>query len=412
MVAKARPIRVGVVGVGRGQSFAQTAKYVGMELVAFCDMWEERLREQACRYRVAAYTDYDAFLEHDVDAVILANYFHQHAPLAIKALEAGKHVMSETSACKTLGEGVALARAVEKSGRIYMLAENYPYSAVNQEMRRLYHADEIGEVRYAEGEYIHPMETVSKLQLSPGLKHWRNHCPSTYYCTHSLAPLMVITNTMPLSVNALSIAEANPAQRSVRVTDPASVILCRMDNGAVFRLVQVNLAGHSYYYRLHGTRGMMEHVRGHEGRLRIIHEEWDRRPSDLAEVIYRPDFPEHADLARAAGHAGGDFFTTYYFAEAIRSGEPPYLDVYRGLAMSVVGILAWRSALENGAPYAVPDFRSEAARKQYEHDDWSPWPEDRRPGQPWPSIEGEIVPTPEAIAIARRVWAEMGYHGE
>ena len=35
--------------------------------------------------------------------------------------------MSETAACHTLGEGVALARAVEESGKIYMFAENYPY---------------------------------------------------------------------------------------------------------------------------------------------------------------------------------------------------------------------------------------------------------------------------------------------
>ena len=151
-------IRVGIIGVGRGQSFARGAnELVGMELVALCDTWEERLREVGERYGVATYTDYDRFLEHDTDAVILANFFHQHAPFAIKALEAGKHVMSETACNTTLAEGVALCRAVENTGRTYMLAENYPYSASNQEMRRLYRAGEIGEVTYAEGEYNHPM---------------------------------------------------------------------------------------------------------------------------------------------------------------------------------------------------------------------------------------------------------------
>ena len=42
--------------------------------------------------------------------------------------------------------------------------------------------------------------------IPPGVKHWRNWLPSTYYCTHALAPLMVITDTVPTSVNALSIA--------------------------------------------------------------------------------------------------------------------------------------------------------------------------------------------------------------
>ncbi|HXG23406.1 MAG TPA: hypothetical protein VNJ09_02535 [Chthonomonadales bacterium] len=41
-------------------------------------------------------------------------------------------------------------------------------------------------------------------------------------------------------------------------------------------------------------------------------------------------------------------------------------------------------------------------------DDWSPWPEDRHPGQPWPSVRGPITPGAEAIAYAQEVWAGMG----
>ena len=134
-------IRVGVIGVGRGKGFVRGAgPHLGMELVALCDTWEERLRQLGAELKVATYTDYDKFLEHDMDAVILANYFHEHAPFAVKALRAGKHVMSETAACFTLAEGVALVEAVEKSGQIYMFADNYPYMVFNQEMRRLYQA--------------------------------------------------------------------------------------------------------------------------------------------------------------------------------------------------------------------------------------------------------------------------------
>ncbi|HEX2998827.1 MAG TPA: hypothetical protein VHR86_01110, partial [Armatimonadota bacterium] len=143
-----------------------------------------------------------------------------------------------------------------------------------------------------------------------------------------------------------------------------------------------------------------------------VHDAWDRREGDVSEKIYAPEFPEHAAEAQRAGHGGGDFFTNFHFARAIRSGEPPYLDVYRGLAMSMVGIQAWRSCLADGMPFEVPDFRQEAVRAQYAEDDWSPYPEDRRPGQPWPSIEGDITPSNEAVAFARQVWSEMGYHGE
>ena len=408
-------IRVGVVGVGRGISFARQAEHVGMELVALCDTWEEKLREAGNQFGVATHTQYDEFLEHDMDAVILANYFHEHAPFAVKAFAAGRHVMSECIACKTLGEGVALARAVEKSGKVYMFAENYAYFAYVQEMRRLYQADEIGEIQYAEGEYNHPGDARTINWLSPGMNHWRNHIPSTYYPTHAMSPIMHVTDTRPVSVNAHSIARSDRDEQDllVRQGDPGSVILCRMDNGSVARLMGLMLRGHSIWYRFHGTRGLMENMRtGATDMLRVVHEEWDLRKGDVREKIYLPEFPVHAGLATKAGHGGGDFFTNYCFAEAIRKNEQPYMNVYRGIDMTLVGIQAWRSCLANGAPFEIPDFRDEAIRKKHESDDWSPFPEDRKPGQPPPGITGYKEFTLEQKAAARKVWDEMGYKGE
>ncbi len=416
-VEPGKRIRVGVVGVGRGQSFAQGAGAgVGMELVALCDTWESRLREVGQRFGVATYTDYDRFLEHDLDAVVLANYFHQHAPFAIRALAAGKHVMSETSANKTLAEAVALCEAVERSGCTYMLAENYLYTAFSQEMVRLYHTGEIGRVLYAEGEYNHPMATADRNRISPGRHHWRNVLPPTYYCTHALAPLMGITDTRPVSVNALSMAAPEINVGTARTRDPAAVILCRMDNGAVFKLLGTGLPGHSNFYRLHGTRGAMEITRGAgyfgPGQVRVWHEAWDVPEGTELERVYTPDWPEHGDLARQAGHGGGDFFTCFHFANAIRSGEPPYLDVYRAVAMSSVGIVAWQSALANGQPVDLPDFRDRAARAAVADDHWSPFPEDAGPGQPPASILGNREPTAEDLAAAQADWRASGYEGE
>jgi len=347
-----------------------------------------------------------------MDAVILANYFHEHAPFAIKALQAGKHVMSETACNATLAEGVALCRAVERSGKIYMLAENYPYTKFNLEMRRIYRTGEIGEVMYAEGEYNHPMAPRDRLAISPGTRHWRNWLPSTYYCTHAMAPLMYITDTMPTKINALSIAACG-LEREMRRGDPGAVTLCRMDNGAVFRLFGMLVPGHSNWYRVHGTHGAMENVRSHgywgTGQVRIWHDEWDRAAEQPLERIYYPDWPEHGALADAAGHGGGDFWTNFEFANAIRDGVQPFLDVYRGVAMSSVGILAWKSALQDGAPFDMPDFADEAQRAQYEDDHWSPWPKDAGPGQPPPSILGTPSPSPAGVALASEVWAKVGY---
>jgi len=412
---RAGAIRVGVVGVRRGASFARGAERAGMKLAAVCDVWEQRLKEVGEQLKVATYTDYDRFLEHDVDAVILANFFHEHAPFAIKALKAGKHVMSECSACKTLAEGVALARAVEKSGKIYMFAENYPYMVFNQEMRRLYHKGLIGEFKYGEGEYVHPIDRRYRAALSPGVNHWRNWIPGTYYCTHSIAPIMFITDTRPVKVNGF-VVPYDPADEEVTMTcvrrDPVGLIILRMDNGAVAKSLHGHLRGHGVWVRIHGNKGLMENLRhGDRNAVRVRREPFDKKKGEPVERVYTPDFPHHHDLATRAGHGGGDFWTNFDFVRAIREGKPPYLDVYRGIDMSICGILAYRSALNDSAPLEVPDFRKESVRRGYAKDDWSPDPADRGPGQPFSSITGHVKPSNEALAYSREVWEGMGYTG-
>ncbi|MHC4887009.1 MAG: Gfo/Idh/MocA family protein, partial [Planctomycetota bacterium] len=310
----------------------------------------------------------------------------------------------------TLAEGVALTRAVEKSKKIYMLAENYCYFAYNQEMRRLYREGEIGQVRFAECEYNHPGEPHWQNSLSNGEEHWRNWIPSTYYCTHALGPIMYITDARPKQVNAHSIALGNdvPEHPTAVRGDPGSSILVRMDNGSTVNVFGLKLAGHSVWYRLHGSRGLMENLRtqGEDHKLRLVHEEWDRKPGDVGEKIYTPEFPISAEMARQAGHGGGDFFTNYHFGEAIRKNRRPYLDVYRGVEMTVVGIQAWRSCLDEGRPYDIPDFRKKSDQKKYENDHWSPFPEDsdKAPNQPPPSITGMNQPSAKRLKAARKDW--------
>ena len=412
-VTDGRPIRLGVIGVGRGMSFARASlAATGMELVALCDKDEKRLAEAAGSLGVATYTDYDRFLEHDFDAVVLANYFYEHAPFAIKALEAGKHVMSETSACFTVAQGVALIEAVERSGCTYMFAENYPYMVFNQEMRRLFQAGKVGTFTYGEGEYVHPMSADDRLRISPGLAHWRNWIPATYYCTHALAPLMCITDTWPTMVNGfiMPYPKDDPvAQRSPRAGDAASVIMLRMNNGAVVKLLQVYLRGHGVWVRVHGSRGQMENLRhGNTRMVRLRREQYHEERVDPEEQIYLPDFPEHHAEAMATGHGGGDYFMLLRFGEAIRSGQQPYLDVYRGVTMSIVGILAYRSALDNSNTIVIPNLSDPAERDRYREDHWNPNPLERTIDSPWPSIEGQIKNTKQQLDYARSVWDKMG----
>lgn len=379
-----RKIKVGVFGASRGRVFMnRSSEPIGLELVAVCDKNQERVNGALKNITapVATYSDFDEFLKHpDMEAVMLANYFNEHAPYAIKALNAGKHVMSECIACSTLKEGIELCEAVEKSGKIYMFAENYPYTAFNQEMRKIYQSGEIGEAMYAEGEYNHPAtgKPHAGYPLVDSPTHWRLWSPTTYYCTHGIAPLMYITDLIPKTVNAIT-TMLTSKRDSAPGKDNGAVSMVQMSNGSVFRLMGIGIPGHSIWYRVHGSRGAMENTRGMgyfgPGQVRVWHEPLHLTGDMSSERIYYPEWPKFGDKIGASGHGGGDFWVNYHFAEAIRNNEQPYLDVYRACAMSSVGICGWLSALEGGRQIEIPDFSDKAAREKYRSYDLSPFPQ-------------------------------------
>ncbi|MCL1869416.1 MAG: Gfo/Idh/MocA family oxidoreductase, partial [Promicromonosporaceae bacterium] len=153
-MGKGEKIKVGVFGLGRGQAFLHPHEAVGIEIAAVCDARRDKvdLRLQGLPKGVRGYTEFEDLIASDVDAVILCNYFDEHAPFAIRALRAGKHVMSECASNATVAEGVALCREVERAGKVYMLAENYPFTRATMELRRIYRAGELGRGLYGDGE--------------------------------------------------------------------------------------------------------------------------------------------------------------------------------------------------------------------------------------------------------------------
>ena len=71
------------------------------------------------------YTDFNEFIKHDMDAVLLANYATEHAPFAIAAMKAGKHVLSEVLPALNMAQAVELIECVEETGMKYCYLENY-----------------------------------------------------------------------------------------------------------------------------------------------------------------------------------------------------------------------------------------------------------------------------------------------
>ncbi len=403
-----KQIKIGIFGLGRGASFIDNILACNGDIVAICDKDEELLAKRQERLPdAAAYTNFDEFIEHEgLEAVFLANYFHEHAPFAVKALEKNIHVISECTPAGTMGDAVALVRAAEKSKAIYMLAENYPFMKFNQEMRRVYQGGSLGKVLFAEGEYNHPIWSDWISDLCPDSKHWRYHMPRVYYITHSLAPLCYITGSMPKKVTAFPVSyphtkESCHSDLYWRLPDRSAIVSCYNDDGSVFRVTGwAQFGAHDNTYRICGTEGQIENVRGDTERIMLRYNDY-AAPEGMGEVnTYYPEWKlEDKELAEKAGHGGGDFFVIKEFFDCIRSGKRPMFDVYFGVTLSAVAILAHKSALEYGTVYDVPDFRCEEDRVKYENDFDTPmWGSDgKAPTIPNTDLP-EYIPTEESMA--------------
>jgi predicted dehydrogenase len=371
-----RAVRVGVLGLRRGAALARLAQQAGMRVVAVCER-DDRQREAAVQgLGAAAYRDVEPFLEHAMDAVILVNDFDQHAPVAIQALERGLSVLSETAACRTLAEGVALVEAAEHSSGVYMFAENYPYLPFTREMRRRYAAGDIGEVRYAEAEYLD--EPADLAAMVDDRAHWRARTPATYYCTHSLAPVAAVTGTRPVQVSGFVVPTAGDPEALERARQGrgwAALLVVRLDNGAVCKSLHGFLeAGQQAWVRLHGDRGLMENLRHGDTRtLRVI---WDAQDGEdwrrAEEVVlpWPPEFP--TTTADPMGDGVAETLMLREFAGAVRHRTLPDQDVHFGVELSVTGIQAMRSSLIGSLPVEVPDLRHPHVRRAHAADTWFP----------------------------------------
>jgi predicted dehydrogenase len=345
-------------------------------VAAVCERDDQRRNQAAAGSDATAYRDLEPFLAHAMDAVILVNDFDQHAPVAIAALERGLSVLSETAACRTVAEGVALIEAAERSSGIYMFAENYPYMPITREMRRRYQAGDIGEVRYAEAEYLD--EPADLAWFVNDRAHWRARTPATYYCTHSLAPVAVITGTRPVQVSGFVIptgGEPEALEWARRGRGWAALLVVQLDNGAVFKSLHGFLeASQPSWVRIHGDHGLMENLRHGDTRtLRVVWDVKDGEEWRRAEEVFLPWPPEFPmTTADPLGDGVAETLMLRDFATAVRHRTPPDQDVHVGVELSVTGIQAMRSSLAGNVPVEIPDLRHPAVRRAHAADDWFP----------------------------------------
>jgi predicted dehydrogenase len=147
----ARPLRIGLIGAGaisEAHLAAISASSGRVTLAAVCDIDEESARARAREASVdAVYTDPEKMLrEAAIDAVDICTPHDQHAPLAIAAAQAGRHVLVEKPMACSLGQAQAMIDAADRAGVTLMVAQYQRYVPSHQAALAAIQAGEIGPI--------------------------------------------------------------------------------------------------------------------------------------------------------------------------------------------------------------------------------------------------------------------------
>ncbi len=371
-------IKIGVMGGFRGTDMINYCEIAdNAEVVAICDKNEEVLNAQKTRLKdnnITYYDNFEDFINHDMDAVVLANYANEHAPFARKALKRGLHVFSEVLPCQTMKEAVELVETVEETGLVYAYGENYCYMPAPYEMRKLYKQGKIGEFEYGEGEYIHNCESIWPSITYGERDHWRNDMYATFYCTHSLGPIIHMTGLRPVSVIGF---EGINNERNLRVGSKSGqygIEMVTLENGGIIKSIHGGLYKDSIWYAAYGSKGRMECGReadNDSGRVYKIYVNADEYSGGYDTAKNECYFPKHGmeDKLAGFGHNGSDFYSMYNFVEKIKGNpDADTIDVYEALDMFLPGMFAYRSVLNGNIPMEIPDLRNKDERDKWRND--------------------------------------------
>jgi len=394
-----RPLRLAVAGGHRGRMVRNICRYFPEKarLAAICDVNEDVLREwKALDPEVAVFSSYESLLEWgEFDAVYIATPLPLHASQSIQALEAGKHVLSEVTAARTLDECWALVEAVEKTGLVYMMAENYCYKRPNMMVLNMVRQGLFGELVYAEGAYIHD---TRDLAIKPdGTLTWRGearrHNWGNSYPTHSLGPVaqwlgvnrpggdrLATTATFvsgAFSMRPWVIERFGPGHPGAAPgyfpKGDSAITVIQTEKGAliVLRVDTSSPRPHNMsHYVLQGTKASYVSAR-HGGEDPLIwidgrspgyspprdgkHAEWESLWKYAPEYEH-PRWREKGGTASGAGHGGGDYFVVEDFVDCVLEGNRPPIDVYDAVTWSCITPLSRMSLERGGAPVEIPRF--------------------------------------------------------
>ncbi|OPZ08510.1 MAG: 4-carboxy-2-hydroxymuconate-6-semialdehyde dehydrogenase [candidate division BRC1 bacterium ADurb.BinA364] len=382
-------IKIGILGAG---SFANRfiplfQAHPLIEDVCFAERLRDRRQQMASKYHVrTAYESFEELLRSDVDAIALFSQRWTHAPQAIAAMRAGKHVYSAVPAAISLEELDQLIATVKETGQLYMMGETHYYTAPAIFCRKQFRAGQFGRFVYAQAGYLHDMEHgfYPPYEGANG-PEWKKFAsfPPMLYPTHSAGLILGVTGARMTRVSCLGQVDVHEdgifdKKLSYFANDFSNeTALFRSSDGGMCRTNEFRRVSGQDPLAVYGTLACFQNgkwikhdksVTDMARQLACAPEaksaDWEKQQKEGAQEDFFSGVSPMHDCHRLPkefrglpnGHGGSHQFLADDFARACVEEKLPVLNVWTAARFCAPGIVAHESALRDGESLPVPDF--------------------------------------------------------
>lgn len=373
-------VRIAFIGLGkRGkESFNHYLHIPNVQVVAVCDvnpanlafatnLLSEHGLPAACAYSQP--DDWKAVCERtDVDLIYVCTHWLLHTPIAVYAMQQGKHVALEVPAALTVADCWALVDAAELTRRHCLMLENCCYGRFELAVLNMVQQNVLGEVFHCEGAYIHDLRGLDFEAKPDYLATWKMQ--GNPYPTHGLGPLCQILNIhrgdrlemlVSMSSGQFCAPSAATFEKGEAVLGNMNTSIIRTNQGKTI-VLQHDISSprpYSRSYLVSGTKGFADR-RAAPG-IALEDASCTYLPdSEMEKFLQKYDHPFYGELgeqaARVGAHGGMDFIMDYRLIHCLRNGLPLDMDVYDAAEWSCMVELTRQSVLLGSVPVKIPDF--------------------------------------------------------
>lgn len=386
-------VRVGFIGLGmRGPGAVQRFSHIeGVEIVALCDVFEDRVEKaqkilenqglQKAKSYAGSESAWKQLCENpDIDLVYITTPWAYHTPMAVYAMENGKHAATEVPAALTVDEAWQLVETSERTKKHCMMLENCCYDFFELLTLNMARQGFFGEIIHGEGAYIHDLLDLN-FSKNGYADMWRlkeNMKQGSLYPTHGLGPVCQIMNVnrgdkmdyltsmqsadFQMAVKAQELAAEDDffsefAGKSYRGNMNTTVI--RTNKGRTI-MVQHDVTSPRPYSRIHMISGTKAFVQKwpYPPKIAKGHSWLNEQEMKEVEQQYTPEIVKHVgEMAKKiGGHGGMDFMMDWRLVDCLRNGLPLDQDVYDAALWSVIVPLSGESVNNRSNSVDIPDF--------------------------------------------------------